>query len=135
MSSDEIDGLLDRMNSTNLDGDDEPEVTDNVKVERTRSLEKILGSLAQQWESKSADLDGLLQKLGTGSRDGELQASRLPVRRDGAPLSLDIEPDANSPFEKPHGGSPSETRASLATCLICSPTPSFGQPPRSRPCV
>ncbi|KAL8330959.1 hypothetical protein RB593_001758 [Gaeumannomyces tritici] len=80
MLSEEINGLLARMNSTNLDGDDKPDVAQYVKTERTRSLEKVLESLKQLWDSRSTELDDLLQKLGTGSRDASW---RIPIGDSG----------------------------------------------------
>lgn len=76
MVSEEIGGLLARMNSTNLDGDDEADVDQDAIAERTRHLEKALESLKQLWDYRSAELEELFEKLGTGSRDGELQVIR-----------------------------------------------------------
>ncbi|KAL8370074.1 hypothetical protein RB595_000438 [Gaeumannomyces hyphopodioides] len=93
MLSEEINSLLARMNSTNLDGDDEPDVAQDVKAERTRGLEKVLESLRQLWDSKSTELDDLLQKLGTGSRDASW---RIPIGDSGIlDYALELLPHAD----------------------------------------
>ncbi|KLU87292.1 hypothetical protein MAPG_06293 [Magnaporthiopsis poae ATCC 64411] len=80
MVSEEIGGLLARMSSTNLDGDDEPDISQDVIAERTRHLEKVLESLKQLWDYRSDELEDLLEKLGTGSRDASW---RIPIGDSG----------------------------------------------------